>query len=127
MKKLTPVLAVEEIEPCLPFWVDRLGFAKVVEVAEGEALGFVMLQKGAVEVMLQSRASIRKDVPALAEGSFRPSGVMLYIEVDDLAPVLRAVAGCEVVVPERTTFYGMREIAVRAPGGFVVAFAARAG
>ena len=41
----------------------------------------------------------------------------------DLGPILTATAGCEIVVPERTTFYGMRELAVRAPGGFVVVFA----
>ena len=28
MRKLTPVLLVEEIEPCLSFWTDRLGFEK---------------------------------------------------------------------------------------------------
>jgi hypothetical protein len=31
-RKLSPVLIVDAIEPCLPFWTDRLGFAKVVEV-----------------------------------------------------------------------------------------------
>jgi len=30
MKKLTPVLFVEAIEPCLPFWTERLGFTKTV-------------------------------------------------------------------------------------------------
>jgi len=35
MKKLTPILLVKEIEPSLPFWVDRLGFKKTVEVPEG--------------------------------------------------------------------------------------------
>lgn len=34
-RKLSPVLIiVDAIEPCLPFWMERLGFAKVVEVPE---------------------------------------------------------------------------------------------
>ncbi len=123
MRKLTPVLFVEAIEPCLPFWVDRLGFAKTVEVPAGDAPGFVILVKGAVEVMLQSRASIAGDVPALAEGPFAATGVGLYVEVDDLAPILEAVRGCEIVVPERRTAYGAHEVGVRAPGGFTVLFA----
>ena len=41
-----------------------------------------------------------------------------------LAPIREAVQGCENVIAERTTFYGAREIGVRAPGGFVVVFAA---
>ncbi len=50
MKKLTPVLLVEEIEPCLAFWVERLGFQKVTEVPEGNKLGFVILVKDCVTV-----------------------------------------------------------------------------
>ena len=49
-KKLTPVLAVESIEPVLPLW-ESLGFAKTVEVPHGDCLGFVVLQSGNVEVM----------------------------------------------------------------------------
>ena len=124
MKKLTPVLYVEAIEPCLPFWVERLGFTKTVEVPAGDDLGFVVLVKDAVEVMLQSRASVEGDVPALATGPFTATGVALYLEVADLAEVRDALRGSDVLDPERTTLYGATEIWVRAPGGFVVAFAA---
>src|SRR4029453_8853944 len=44
MKKLTPVLFVGEIEPCLEFWT-RLGFERTAEVPEGDRLGFVLLTK----------------------------------------------------------------------------------
>jgi uncharacterized glyoxalase superfamily protein PhnB len=125
MNKLSPVLFVEAIEPCLPFWVDRLGFKKVMEMPAGDALGFVILVKGAVEVMLQSRASVAGDVPALAKGPFSATGVSLYCEVDDLAPYLAATNGCDVVIPERRTFYGTHEIGVRAPGGVTVLFSAK--
>jgi hypothetical protein len=43
--------------------------------------------------------------------------------VDDINAVERVVAGLEVVVPRRTTFYGAEEIFVRAPCGTVVGFA----
>ncbi|MGH7635196.1 MAG: hypothetical protein ACRENC_15780, partial [Gemmatimonadaceae bacterium] len=62
VQKLTPVLVVDAIEPCLSFWVDRLGFEKTVEVPEGNALGFVILVKDGIEVMYQSRESVRNDV-----------------------------------------------------------------
>lgn len=120
MKKLTPVLVVDAIEPCLPFWIDRLGFTKGPEVPHGDALGFVMLLRGGVEVMLQSRASVRDDVPAIAGDAYRSA---LYIEVDDLDAVMRAIDGLERVVEERTTFYGAREVGVRDPAGNVVLFA----
>jgi len=55
MKKLTPNLIVESVEECLRFWVDRLGFTKTVEVPEDDHLGFVILKRGDLELMLQSR------------------------------------------------------------------------
>ncbi len=120
MKKLTPVLIVDSIEECLTFWVGRLGFAKGVEVPHGDALGFVILNHGPVELMLQSRASVRDDVPAVA----REAGKMaLFIEVADLAPIRKAVAGVPQFFDERTTFYGAREIGVRDPAGHYVTFA----
>jgi uncharacterized glyoxalase superfamily protein PhnB len=119
-RKLSPVLIVDAIESCLPFWTDRLGFAKVVEVPEGNRLGFVILTRDGVEVMYQSRDSVRNDIPALAD---TPPGATLYIEVSDVAAVERAVEGTEVVVPRRQTFYGADEIGVREPGGNVVLFA----
>jgi len=39
MKKITPVLIVETIEKNLPFWCERLGFARQVEVPHGDRLG----------------------------------------------------------------------------------------
>ena len=121
VRKITPVLFVDHIEPCLGFWTG-LGFEKAVEVPEEDRLGFVLLVKDGVEVMYQSRASLRKDVPALASA---PSATALYIEVDDLDEVARRVAGAPVVVPRRKTFYGMEEIGVREPAGNLVTFARR--
>ncbi|MFL5494641.1 MAG: VOC family protein [Gemmatimonadales bacterium] len=120
LNKLSPVLVVEEIEPCLSFWVDRLGFTKVAEVPEGNRLGFVMLQKDGIEVMYQSRESVRKDIPAMAD--VPAGGTNLYIDVADVAAVERAVKGVEVVVPRRKTFYGADEIGVREPGGNAIIF-----
>ena len=68
MNKLTPNLIVEGIEACLPFWTERLGFERTVEVPQGERLGFVILKRGPVEVMLQSRASLATDVAPIADG-----------------------------------------------------------
>lgn len=122
MKKLTPLLTVDAIEPCLPFWMEHLGFEKTTEVPQDDALGFVILVRDQVEVMLQSRASIAADLAPLAEGPYRS---MLYIEVEDLDPILAAITAgdLEVVVPERTTFYGAREVFLRDPAGNFVGFA----
>lgn len=122
MKKLTPVLFVDEIEPCLRFWT-RLGFERTAEVPDGDRLGFVLLAKDGIEIMYQSRASVRNDVPALAD---MPSCTALYIEVNDLDALLTGVTGAQVVVGRRKTFYGAEEVGVREPAGNVVIFSRQA-
>ena len=124
MKKITPIFVVEQIEPCLSFWVDRLGFDKTVEVPHGASLGFVILAKGNVEIMYQSRASAFEDAPAVLEGranSASPNAI--YIEVSDICDIEKRLAGWEIILPKRTTFYGMTEIGVREPAGNLVMFA----
>jgi hypothetical protein len=112
---------VEAIEPCLPFWIDRLGFSKTVEVPDDGRLGFVILVRDGVEIMYQTRKSVAGDVAPLANSPM--GGTMLYLEVDDLAAIEQALKGMNFVVPRRTTFYGAQEIIVREPGGNSVAFA----
>jgi uncharacterized glyoxalase superfamily protein PhnB len=122
IRSVAPVLIVEAIEPVLPFWRDRLGFAVTAEVPHEGKLGFVMLEKDGTTVMYQTRASVAADVPGALAGS-EGRGVSLFIQVSDIAAVEEAVAGTPLVMPRRRTFYGMDEIAVREPAGFVVTFA----
>ncbi len=122
IKRITPVLLVEEVEPCVKFWVERLDFQKTAEVPDGSKLAFAMLQKGNVELMYQTYASADKDVAAISP-LFRKGPSFLYVEVDSLDQTIAAIQGAEVLVPVRTTFYGATEIIVKDPGGHVVTFA----
>ncbi|HXL21165.1 MAG TPA: VOC family protein [Candidatus Dormibacteraeota bacterium] len=123
VKRITPVLLVNEIEPLVPFWVGRLGFAKTIEVPDGNKLGFVTFQNGTVEVMYQTYASVEKDAPPAMTAGARKGPTYLYMEVDDLDTVLAAMKDMKVVMPLRTAFYGMREFAVQDPGGHFITFA----
>jgi len=122
VKRITPVLFVKEIEPILPFWVDALGFAKTIEVPHGDKLGFIALQKGSTEVMYQSYASLGEDMPVIADAA-RKGPTFLYIEVDNLDAVLTALKNSKIVQPERTAFYGMREVGYQDPAGHFITFA----
>ena len=123
VKRITPVLLVNEIEPLLPFWIDRLGFTKTIEVPDGNKLGFAAFQKGAVEVMYQTYASVEKDAPASVSAEARKGPTYLYMEVNDLDAVLTAMKDVKIVMPVRTAFYGMKEFGVQDPGGHFITFA----
>ncbi len=129
LKRITPVLYVEEIEPCLKFWTERIGFTNAAQVPDGNKIGFVMLQKDGTEIMYQTFASQEKDVAeapkagrALVEAA-RKGPTFLFIEVEKLDPLIAAMKGVELVLPERKTFYGSREIGVRDPAGHYIIFA----
>ena len=122
IQKATPLLRVERVEPSLTFWVERLGFQKVVEVMEGNSLGFVILSKGHVEIMLQSRTSLAKDLPMLSVGALSPA--VVYLGVTNLEEIAAKLSTSDIIVPKRSTSYGMDEIWVREPGGHVIGIAA---
>jgi len=123
VKRITAVLLVKEIEPVIPFWVDRLGFTKTIEVPDGNRLGFVAFQKGATEVMYQTYESVEKDAPKQVSETARKGPSYLYMEVDNLDAVLAAMKDAKIVMPVRTAFYGMKEFSVQDPGGHFVTFA----
>lgn len=122
IRKSTPVLFVDSIEPCLAFWRDRLGFQVTAEVPAGDSLGFVILLKEGVEVMLQTVDSLEGDAPDHAR-HFHGDKTWLFVEVEDIDALAAALDGCEIVLQRRATFYGSTEIGYREPGGHFVTFA----
>lgn len=126
VKRITPVLLANEIESQIPFWVNRLGFTKAIEVPDGEKLAFVAFQNGSAEVMYQTYASVEKDAPAGMSAAARKGPTYLYMEVDNLDAVLAAMKDVSKVMPERIAFYGMREFAVADPAGHFITFAQQA-
>ena len=118
--KLTTILIVDAIEPALAVWTNVLGFEKTVEVPHGDKLGFVILVRDRIELMLQTRASIAGDLPKGVE-----TGVthMLYADVASLDDAIASLGSVEVVVSRRKTFYGANEIWVRDLSGTIIGFA----
>ena len=123
IKKITPVLIVERIEPLLPLW-DALGFARAAEVPHGDALGFVILTRDGVEIMYQTFDSVRGDEANVLDGT-RPIGASaVYIEVGDLDALKAQIPnGTDVVAASRQTFYGSTETIIRDAAGNVITFA----
>ena len=106
----------------MAFWTERMGFEKTAAVPDGDKLAFAMLQKGGAEIMYQTYASVEKDNPH-PDMLARKGPTFLYIEVDNLAETMAAAAGAEVVMAERTTFYGSREFGIKDPAGHLLTFA----
>ena len=135
---LTPNLTVEDVNACADFYLNTLGFELLVavplngteslsEIPPDRAVGFAMLKRDDVVVMLQSRASLEEDLPELAQTKIG-SSISLYIKITALEDLYEAVRDkAKVVVTPRETFYGMREFAIEDPNGYLLIFAQELG
>jgi len=123
LRHLTPVLVVDDVEPCLRFWTEKLGFTAENQVpGDNGRLVFASARAGDVEVMYQTRASVLAERPDAADEVVGHSTV-LFITVDDLDRIEASVSGAPIVKPRHDTFYGSTELYVKEPGGNLVGFA----
>lgn len=121
IKKMTPNLYADNVAECVRFWVDRLHFEKTMEVPEANVLAFAALQKGPIELMYGSYASLKADPNVAA--AFTRGTSHLFLEVDDLNSVFTAMQGAPLVAAIHKTFYGSTEFTVKDPAGHLITFA----
>ena len=130
LRKATPVLIVDRIEPVIAFW-KKLGVTPTTEVPDGTTqdgrLAFVILKAEGIEIMYQTVDSIKEDLvkSASIKEAFRtePQQATLFIEVSELAEIQRQLQGERLIMPRRTTFYGSTEVGYTDPAGNIVVFA----
>jgi lactoylglutathione lyase len=133
-KKITANIIVSNVNEILDFYEKILGFSLVMAVPEGSQqvvtvrdrttpLGFAIIRRDDVELMLQSRKSLAKELPSLA-GSPVGTSFTLYIQVDDIEALYKGIKDNAAIIEDlHTTFYGAREFCIRDSGGNVLTFA----
>ena len=119
--KITSVLLVEDIHQESILWTN-LGFKVEAQVPFGDTIGFMILSNGISEIMLQTPASLKDDLPAVAH-YLNAQTHYLFTRVDDLADIKKKYKESDILVPERHTFYGTKEFFIKTPAGQVMGFA----
>jgi catechol 2,3-dioxygenase-like lactoylglutathione lyase family enzyme len=121
IKRAAPVLFVDKVEPTRDFF-KRLGFVVSVEVPAGGAVGFALLERDGVQVMVETRGN-ENEPAALRELTRESRRAVIFVEVDDLDAVLDALGPAQIIVERHTTFYNSDELTCEEPGGNLVTFA----
>lgn len=125
---------VADLHRTIPFYRDVLGFEHVMSVpAESEdmlfhydpsrPLVYAMLKHGGITLMFQERGSLIENVPAFGPAPEIGATITYYFRVDEVdALTMKLRQHCSVVRDLHDTFYGMREIYVPDPDGYVLGF-----
>ncbi|MEP7069669.1 MAG: VOC family protein [Usitatibacter sp.] len=121
IKRATSMLLVDQVEATRDFF-KRVGFTVTVEVPDGNAVGFAMLDRDGVQLMVGTRANSREP-QALRDVMMKSRHAAVFVEVDDVDAVIAALAGARVLVERHNTFYNSDELTYVEPGGHLVTFA----
>ncbi len=135
---LSPNLMVSSLAASLAFYVDGIGgdIAFTLDQDQNADMSggiidnavFASLRMGTSEMMLQETSSLAADVPGALEDDALPGGTMsVYFRVDDVSQVLERIGDVDVVKASELTWYGMREVWVRDPDGYLVTIGAPEG
>ena len=134
--KITTNLMVGSVNESLDFYEGVLGFSLVLGVPEGSRqmvttresdtpLGFAVIRRDDVELMLQSRKSLSEEFPAWAEQPIGGS-ITIYIQVTDAGELYEDIRDTVTIVKDlHATFYGTEEFYIRDCNGYVLTFASQ--
>jgi lactoylglutathione lyase len=123
LKTLTPNVMVEDVNRTIEFYRDVLGFQVNATVPDQGQFDWASMKRDSVEVMFQSRSSLSGEIPAYAD---LPIGGALtfFVTMDGIQELYDKLKGKVTIVQDlHTTFYGMREVAIRDCNGYVLTFA----
>ncbi|MGI8848109.1 MAG: VOC family protein [Candidatus Dormibacteria bacterium] len=127
--KLTPNLAVEDVDAAVAWYTSVLDFHVEALVPDGEVHEFAILHNGAVELMLQTRRSIEEGLPTVAAMPVA-STIVCFVECDDVREIWDRVESrgdVTVVSGLHDTDYGMTEFYIADPSGYVIGLASPTG
>ena len=131
LNSVTVNLMVTDIVASLRFYHEVLGasLAFTVDAEQNtdmpgqisDKVVFASIRAGESELMLQERESLLQDSSVFDSSTVLGASATFYFRVDDVDVLAnRLPAGIEIVKPLETTWYGMREIWVRDPDGYVL-------
>jgi uncharacterized glyoxalase superfamily protein PhnB len=117
MVEIAPLLVVAEIYRSLDFYCRQLGFKITNSYAPHGKLCWCRVERDSTAILLQ--LACEQDGPASGRGR----GVTFYLTCDDADAICAEfrAAGLH-VEPPKVTFYGMNQLFVNDPDGYVLCF-----
>lgn len=123
LNSLSPNLIAANVNRSVDFYTRELGFTLVASVPETGTYNWAMVQRDTVTMMFQTLESIHEDMPSRKITGKGSIGTF-FIKMKGIDQLYAALNGkVEIPLDMRTTFYGMKEFAVKDPDGYLLVFA----
>jgi len=130
-------LMVDDVVEAVDFYIENLGFELMMAVPEGTeevvysfeesvTYGFAALKHDDVEIMFQSKLSVKEEFPDMPEcTAWCPS--ILYFQITDIEGLFEKLRDrVDIVKGLHEAFYGMKEFYMKDSNGYMLGFAEKA-
>ena len=122
-ESLSPNIIVDNVNKAVEYYSSILGFNLIASVPETGSYNWAMVMRDGVTLMFQTLSSIKEDMPSL-EIQSKGSISTFYIRLTGVESLYQAIKGkATIAVDMRTTFYGMKEFAIKDLNGYFLTFA----
>ena len=110
---ITTNIMVNNVKETIKFYVENLGFQKVLSVPEdGDILNFAILSKDKISIMFQEKENLIEEYPTLNNRDIVPT-LTLFITVDNVKALYDELKEKVQIAKElHQTFYGQDEFAI---------------
>ena len=110
---ITTNIMVNNVKETIKFYVENLGFQKVLSVPEdGDILNFAILSKDKISIMFQEKENLIEEYPTLNIRDIVPT-FTLFITVDNVKALYDELKEKVHIAKElHQTFYGQDEFAI---------------
>lgn len=117
VRDITPLLFVDDVDACVAFYTEKLGFTLQGKWEPEGKLKWCMLRRDSSALMLQQ--ACEEDGRAGERGR----GVIFYFNCDDVDAMYHDVVarGLTTKAPE-VAFYGQKQLSLRDPDGYSLCF-----
>ncbi len=126
---IIPNLMVSDMRRSVAFYRDVLGFQPLVMVAadrtvlpedDGSGAVFTTLEWNGAQLMLQTAPSLAAELDVLSPEQRPTASGTIYLRGFDPATVLGKLAPEQIVKGPLTQWYGMRELYLKDPDGYIL-------
>ena len=124
-ESITTNIMVKSVEDTLDFYINKLGFVKVLSVPmEGDVFDFAIVKKDNMAIMFQEQNNLEEEYPTLKVDEIKPT-LTLFITVKNVNDVyLELKDKVDIAKDPHKTFYGKDEFAIFDNNGNILTISA---